>query len=93
MKRIGTIGLLILIFMALIAMLIRCESHQETYSEKCDKALTAMPSPVVILGIHDTWAGYSVTLMDGSGHVETFGDMSTIANTIGQSRHIGDTIK
>lgn len=78
--------LLAVIFVALLAMLLSCS--EQTPDEK----LNRMKSPVIVIGIHGDFMGYSVAVKDSTGTVTTFYGRP-LANAIGESRHVGDTIK
>lgn len=93
--RIFSIILLLIICIVLVVLCFSCTKIEanENYNDKCDKILSSMKSPVIIIGINETWAGFSVSLKDSSGQIVSFGNMSMLANTLGKSHQIGDTIK
>lgn len=96
MKRISVIGLLILFAMMLLAMVLQsCDDKVggSNYTAESTEQLNQLKSPVILFAVHDSWAGYSIVVRDGDGKFVTIGNMSSLANAIGQSRHIGDTIK
>jgi len=52
-----------------------------------------MKSPVILIGKNKNDFGYSVTLKDSLGNIESFGNGTMIGRNIGESHHIGDVIK
>ena len=63
------------------------------YSEQTSNMLNDMEAPVILLVKADNIGGYSVTLQDATGEAFYMGNMSTVANGIGQNYNVGDTIK
>jgi hypothetical protein len=63
------------------------------YTERTKFELEQMKTPVILINKtkHTLWC--SVTLQDGNGKVYEFGNVSTIANSIGDNYSINDTIR
>ena len=59
-----------------------------------DKEFNQLKRPVVLVGkskqSNNTWA---IVVRDGNGNVKSFSDLSILANCIGNSHEVGDTLK
>ncbi len=81
-------------YVALILFMSACGNPIYTdTNDKADHELSAMRSPVILIGKKCDSFGWNIVLRDSTGRVESFGNLQIIANTIGESRNIGDTIK
>lgn len=58
-----------------------------------DKLLSDAKSPVILVGKDKSLGCYGITVKTGDGQFITIGNLVGTANTIGNSREIGDTIK
>lgn len=62
------------------------------YTEQTAYELRTMKPPVVLVAKEKTTFWYGVTLQDSTMAVYRFGNVSKIANTIGERYNVGDTI-
>lgn len=62
-------------------------------SDRADIEFSELKSPVILIGKAEDPFGWKITVKDSTGKVLSFGNMQIIANSIGPSRHIGDTLK
>lgn len=58
-----------------------------------DAKLSSLKSPVVLIGKDKFYDCWGITVQDATGEILTIGNMISLANNIGASRMIGDTIK
>lgn len=86
--------LLVIAFFALIFLLPACNIKVEkAYTEQTQDQFNALKSPVVLIGKHKSFGDWGITVKDGRDSVLTIGNMSTLANDIGNYHNVGDTIK
>jgi len=64
-----------------------------TYTDQTVIIFNNMEPPVILLSKTTTFGLYGVQLMDGNGNIVALGDMSSLANGLGESYNVGDTIK
>jgi hypothetical protein len=70
------------------------KQQQEQVSKQTPESIfTSLKSPVILIAKDKGMVGYSIVVKDSIGTVQSFGDLTTIGNTIGASRNIGDTLK
>lgn len=97
MKRIG------LLFMSVLflSLLFSCTDDYyhapdgkvyDNYNAYIDHEMSTRPKPIVLMGVHKSGWGASITIKDGAGSVLAIGNFSTFAVTIGDSRNVGDTL-
>lgn len=55
--------------------------------------LNRLKSPVILIGKYAAMGSYSIVVIDANDSIRTYGNLSTTANCIGESRLVGDTIK
>lgn len=83
----------LLLFTALI-LLFSCTINQTDYTGKTVKQFNEMKPPIILLCKTESMKDkYGVSLIDGDGKVYTFGNVSLLANGIGNDYCVGDTIK
>lgn len=58
-----------------------------------DAKFTSLKSPVLLIGKAQVLDSWTITVQDANGEIITFGFNITLANNIGASRSVGDTIK
>lgn len=76
-----------------IACLIFCiYVIKSSYTEETVSKYEDMKRPVVLHYKEKATFVYSVVLLDGSGEIHKFGNVSSFANWIGDTYQIGDTI-
>ena len=63
------------------------------YSEKTLIELNTMSKPVILHDKHKAIFWYGVTLKDGDNKYHRFGNISSVANWLGENYERGDTIK
>ena len=68
-------------------------SADKDYTTVTDSIFNTLHSPVVLIGKDKSFGLWGVTLKDGSGKITTFGNFSSLANNLGASRKVGDTLK
>ena len=69
---------------------------EKSYTDQTVETLNNLKSPVVLVAKSKSdlvTAMYSVTLKDANDSIVYFGNLSGLANSIGASKQIGDTIK
>jgi len=83
------------LYTLLCFVLFSCEGGEPTisYSERTVKQFNKLKPPVVLFSKSESMVGYGVQLMDGDGVLHYFGNMSSLANGIGDNYKIGDTLK
>ncbi len=64
-----------------------------SYTDYTVAQVNKMKSPVILIGKEKSLGCYGVSLKDSTGFLVYLGNMSSFANSIGESRKIGDTIK
>ena len=62
------------------------------YTEETKLTFEGMPEPIVLIHKEKDTFWYDVTLKDGNGKTYFFGNLSTLARTIGENYSINDTI-
>jgi hypothetical protein len=62
------------------------------YTEKTKQTLRSMPEPITLIYKEKMTLWYSVILKDGQGKTYRFGNVSSLARTIGENYSINDTI-
>lgn len=68
-----------------------CENMD--YTSKTVIEFNKMEKPVVLFAKSKDYGEYRVTLIDGEGKIHQFGNVSTLANNIGEIYKVGDTLK
>ena len=85
-----------IIILTVISALLSCQENKSTarnYSEECDQTLSGLKSPVILIAIEKSLGGHNVVVKDSLGRCVSFGDFGIIGRALGESRHVGDTIK
>lgn len=83
-----------LIFFALI-LFASCGEESNTYAdytEKSESQINALTPPVILIAKSKSFGLYGITVIDSNGKLLTVGNVSSLANNIGESRSIGDTL-
>lgn len=62
-------------------------------SDRADQEFSELKSPVILIGKAEDSFGWKITVKDSTGKALSFGNLQIISNSIGPSRHIGDTLK
>ncbi len=75
-----------------IIILIFVLTSRVLYTNETIDKFTSMPKPVVLYDKTKNTFWYSVVLKDGNGNLERFGNLSSLANKIGETYQIQDTI-
>ena len=65
----------------------------ENYDAYVEHDINSLKSPVILIGRQCSMSMWSITVKDGMDSIRHYGNMSSLANDIGESRQIGDTIK
>jgi len=55
--------------------------------------INRLKKPVILIGKSKTMGLYGIVLIDGNDSIRRYDNMSSLANAIGESRQVGDTIK
>lgn len=78
-----------------ILLLYSCGDNSQTksYSQQTVDSFNQLKSPVILIGKYESMNHFSIAVKDSLGKVEYYGNTSIFANTIGESRKIGDTLK
>lgn len=84
-----------LFILLMLITLTSCVGTPDTkgYTETTVEIFNELTPPVVLFSKAKSMGRYSVTLQDGNGKIHYFGNVSTLANTIGESYEVKDTIK
>jgi len=77
----------------LIGLLTACGDRPINIHEDADQRLSKLKSPVILIGKYQTLGTWSATVVDSCGRIESFGNLTILGQSLGESRHIGDTIK
>jgi len=87
-------NLILILMLVLMLALVSCTEYtvKESYTDESVREFNSLKRPVVLIGKKKGFDLYNITVLDGDGKVYTIGNMSTLANTIGESRNIGDTL-
>ena len=98
MKRKFVKLLIIIIFINMIICCLSCldkwqNMGYEDYTDYTQQDLSKLKSPVILIGKVKTLGLYSITVKDSAGVIRSYGNLSIVACTIGESKNIGDTIK
>ena len=85
---------ILILMLVLMLALVSCTEYtvKEDYTEESVREFNSLPRPVVLIGKKKSFDLYNITVLDGDGKVYSIGNMSTLANTIGESRNVGDTL-
>ena len=78
---------------AFFILLVMCCFSSCNYSEKTLIEFNSMKNPITLQYKQKATFWYSVTLKDGDGKIHDFGNSSSLANWIGETYQIGDTIR
>lgn len=77
----------------LILFFCSCGEPQKSYSEISQDQINALKSPVILIGKDKSFGCWGITVKDSTGYILHIGNMSSLANDIGATRAVGDTIK
>lgn len=85
---------ILILMLVLMLALVSCTEYtvKEDYTEESVREFNYLKRPVVLIGKKKSFDLYNITVLDGDGKVYSIGNMSTLANTIGESRNVGDTL-
>lgn len=61
------------------------------YDDYVNETINSMAPPIILIGKDESF-GYRITVIDSKNAIQTFGNLSLFANTIGKSHNVGDTI-
>lgn len=78
---------------ALCLLWVICCFSSCNYSEKTLIEFNQMKKPVILYDKQKNTFWYSVTLKDGNNDLHKFGNMSSVANWMGDNFQVGDTIR
>ena len=67
-------------------------AESRDYTAKTIELFNSLEAPVVLFAKKETWGMYSISVIDGDGKITAFGNMSTLANQIGDTYERGDTL-
>ena len=77
-------------YMVLVALLLfSCNNYNETVVADFNQ----LKCPIVLLGKNESVGSYNISVIDGTGHVSSYGNASYFANGIGVNYNVGDTLK
>jgi len=65
----------------------------ESYDDYVIHDINTLKSPVILIGKSCSMSMWGITVKDGKDSIRHYGNASSLANNIGESRNIGDTIK
>ena len=65
----------------------------EDYTDYTQQDFSKLKSPVILIGKSESMGNYNITVKDSIGTIRAYGNRSFMANSIGESRTIGDTLK
>jgi len=68
------------------------EKVYSNYTEYTTDVMNSLKPPIILIGKTKDLGSYSVVLKDSTKKIVFFGNMSTLADAIGESHKIGDTI-
>lgn len=66
---------------------------KKSYDEQVIEKVNTMKQPVTLVGKYKSLGFTGITVKGADGEVYTIGNLSSFANSIGESRVIGDTIR
>lgn len=85
------------IFLLLIVISITsCDSlkaPENRMHEEADSTFNSLPSPVILIGKAKSMGYIGITVKDGSGKITSFGNLIMLADNIGSTHNIGDTLR
>jgi hypothetical protein len=67
--------------------------NMHNYDAEVEAKFNQLKSPVVLVGKDKTLGEWGITVKDSTGFVYTISCSSDLANNIGASRKVGDTLK
>jgi len=67
-------------------------TYTYNYTTYTVAVMNELNPPIVLIGKSSSLGSYGITLKDGNDSIVTFGNMSTLANNIGDGYNVGDTI-
>jgi len=91
MKKLIRYLMLVVITIIFISCCGNTESD-ETYNEFVQKDINKLKLPIVLIGKGKSMGLYYIVIKDSTGSIRAYGNLSSIANAIGESRSVGDTI-
>jgi len=74
-------------------MLASCGKKQLNIHDDADTRLSRLKSPVILIGKYKSMGNWSSVVRDSTGKIESFGNLTILGQSLGESRNIGDTIK
>jgi hypothetical protein len=83
----------LIVIVVLCGFLSGCGDRPINIHDDADQRLSKLKSPVILIGKYQTLGAWSSVVVDSCGRVESFGNITILGQSIGESRHIGDTIK
>jgi len=95
MKRRNLISIAaICLYLGLGVVFTSCDNVKNVdYTQKTTEQFNELKPPVVLFSKTKSMGLYGVSVVDGNGKLHTFGNMSSLANGIGEIYAIGDTLK
>jgi hypothetical protein len=67
----------------------------DSYDDYCNVTINELKPPIILIGKHEStmFDGlWGITVIDSEKRIVSFGDLSSLANNIGSSHNINDTI-
>lgn len=78
----------------ILTISISCKEHSKGYTNRTLDEYNNMSCPIILVSKAEDESGkYMVTLLDGEGVTHHFNSLSGLANGLGESYNVGDTIK
>ncbi len=93
MKRNLKDDILLIIWLLLLILIVIVIFKPYRYTNKTEHEFKQMKSPIVLIEKYKMIYCYSVELKDSTGKIYKWGNISRLANLIGNHYNIGDTIK
>lgn len=91
MKKLRLHSSAVLVAILLLAAVLVIKGVSNSYTETTVAKYKQMPKPVQLYWKEKNTFWYSVVLKDTNGHTERFGNLSKLANEIGENFNVGDT--
>lgn len=84
----------ICLYLVICVVLTGCDNMKTVdYTQKTTEQFNGLNPPVVLFSKTKSMGLYNVSVIDGDGTLHTLGNMSRLANGIGEIYAIGDTLK
>jgi hypothetical protein len=92
MKKLRDYSSAVLAAILLLAAVLVVKGVSSSYTKTTMSKYEQMKKPVQLHWKEKNTFWYSVVLKDANGHTERFGNLSKIANEIGEKFNVGDTV-